>query len=160
MANPAVTRIEINESMKLANRETCDKIFQIIGKSYDVINYYHRGLQESAYHAALAWEMRQLPYHVQLEECFHQYYKGVKLDKTYRMDLVVDDILVELKAKECITSEHRLQLFNYMRLVNMTYGLLINFGVDHVDAERYYYDQKSNKILLIDKDGNQVYSDK
>jgi len=71
--------------MKLANRETCDKMYQIIGKSYDVINYYHRGLQESAYHAALAWEMR------------------------------------------------------------------------HVDAERYFFDQKSNKILLIDKDGNQVY---
>jgi len=145
--------------MAIVSREICDLMYIIIGRSYQVLNYYHRGLQESAYHAALAWELKQAGISVSVEESFNQYYKGIKLDKTYRMDLVVNgEILVELKSKDEITSEHRLQLFNYMRLVNLRYGLLINFGMEHVDSERYFFDQSNNEIILIDKDGNSVFS--
>lgn len=75
------------------------------------------------------------------------------------MDLVINhNLIIELKAKEELTSEHRLQLFNYMRLVNIEWGLLINFSPLGVDVERYRYYPKDNIIKLFDRYGNAVFN--
>ena len=79
------------------------------------------------------------------------YYKGVKMDKFYKMDLVVDDIIIELKAAESVASEHRAQLFNYLRLTQKPIGVLINFGEKNLHSERYIYDKDTNECYLVDK---------
>ena len=38
------------------------------------------------------------------------------MQKKYRMDILCRDVVVELKAVDDILPEHRLQLFNYLRL--------------------------------------------
>lgn len=143
----------------MVEKEILDKMYVIFRKSCDVINFLRGGLQESAYHAALEWELTQFGMKVQIEQPFYMWYKGYKLDKTYKLDLVIDDsIIVELKAKEELTSEHRLQLFNYMRLTSIQYGMLINFGLNgDIEVERYQYKPDENKVLLFDKHGNMVY---
>ena len=73
------------------------------------------------------------------------------MDKFYKMDLVVDDIIVELKAVESLTSEHRAQLFNYLRLTQKPIGLLINFGESNLHSERYVFDKEFNECYLVDK---------
>ena len=57
-------------------------------------------------------------------------YKEVKLDCGYRMDLVVEDIvIVEIKAVEKIIPVHEAQLLSYLKLAGKPIGLLLNFHV-------------------------------
>ncbi|HVZ18431.1 MAG TPA: GxxExxY protein, partial [Terriglobales bacterium] len=53
--------------------------------------------------------------------------KGVKLDCTYRADLIIGDVVLELKAVESLTGVHEAQLLSYLRLLKKPVGLLINF---------------------------------
>ena len=142
----------------MIEKEIVDKMYVIYRKSCDVLNFLKGGLQESAYHAALEWELKQSGMKVLTEELFNIWYRGHQLNRKYKLDLVVDDsIIIELKAKEELSSEHRLQLFNYLRLTNIQYGMLINFGMDgNITIERYQYLIESNEILLFDKLGNYV----
>ena len=129
--------------------------YVVINKAYEVMNFFKKGLQESAYHAALEWELQNAGVRFETEQPFHIWYKGHRLDKMYKIDLVVNgNVIVELKAKEEITAEHRLQLFNYMRLTNLPFGLLINFSTNGtLSAERYFYDTTTNVITLFDRKG-------
>jgi GxxExxY protein len=57
-------------------------------------------------------------------------YKGVKLDCGYRMDLVVENlVVVEFKTVEKLLPVHDAQLLSYLKLSGMSLGLLINFHV-------------------------------
>ena len=74
------------------------------------------------------------------------FYKGHQLEKYYRLDIVVeDDIIIELKAVDQILSEHRAQLYNYLRITKKPIGLLLNFGKS-VYVEKYIYDAETNEI--------------
>ena len=74
----------------------------------------------------------------------------MKLDKTYRMDLVVNNnIIIELKAISFIDTPQRKQLINYMNLTHMQYGMLINFGSQKLYSEWYKYDQETGAIIKV-----------
>ena len=78
------------------------------------------------------------------------------MDKYYQLDLVVGDVIVELKANKSIDSVHRSQLFNYMRLTKKPIGLLINLGQPSLQGERYAYFMETNECVLLDKEMNIV----
>lgn len=78
------------------------------------------------------------------------------MEKKFRLDIVAGDIIIELKSVEEIRSEHRLQLFNYLRLTHKKVGLLINFGEMNLHGERYMYDSDENICYRVDKDMNPV----
>ena len=57
-------------------------------------------------------------------------YKGVRLDCGYRLDLLIEgDLILELKAIDELQGIHEAQILTYMRLAQVTTGLLINFNV-------------------------------
>jgi GxxExxY protein len=57
-------------------------------------------------------------------------YKGIRLDCGYRMDMVVEDlIVVEFKTVEGLLPVHDAQLLSYLKLSGLPVGLLINFHV-------------------------------
>ncbi|MBP5561878.1 MAG: GxxExxY protein [Muribaculaceae bacterium] len=107
-----------------------------------VHNNYHPGLLESAYEAALKYLLEQKGFKVEKQLALPIYWDNVKLDQMYRMDLVVDgSIIIELKAVSHIETSHRRQLFNYMHLTHLPYGMLINFGGKSLYSEWYqFYD--------------------
>jgi len=71
--------------------------------------------------------LRKLPF--ALEVPLPVQYKGVKLDCGYRVDLVVNDlVVVELKAVECLIPVHEAQLLTYLKLGGWKAGLLINLN--------------------------------
>ena len=110
----------------------------ITGVAMKVFNKFHGGLLESAYECALKYLLEKDGYKVEEQKELPMYWDNVKLDKTYRMDLVVDDnIIIELKAIKFITDEHRKQLRNYMNLTHTQWGMLINFSMDRVYSEWY-----------------------
>ena len=58
-------------------------------------------------------------------------YKGVRLDCGFRVDLmVVDQVVVEIKAAKEHHPRHEAQTLTYLRLSDKRVGLLLNFGVD------------------------------
>jgi GxxExxY protein len=85
---------------------------------------------ESAYEECLCWELslRRMPFVRQLSLPVE--YKGVKLDCSYRLDLLVaSSVVVEVKAVCALEPIHVAQLLTYMRLGRWSLGLLINFNV-------------------------------
>ena len=128
-----------------------DLVYKIIGAAMEVHGEMGYGLLEPVYQEALSRELDIRHIDNVREKEIEIYYKGVKMDKFYKMDLVVEDIIVELKAVESIVSEHRAQLFNYLRLTQKPIGILINFGESNLHSERYIYDKDSNECYLVDK---------
>ncbi len=57
-------------------------------------------------------------------------YKGINLDCAYRLDIVVDDLLlVELKSVERMEAVFEAQIITYLKLSGIWLGLLMNFNV-------------------------------
>jgi GxxExxY protein len=103
---------------------------RIIGAAIEVHKALGPGLLESAYEECIFHELsigglsleRQKPLAVQ--------YKGINLDCSYRLDLVVEDaIILELKSCEKIEPIHKAQLLTYLKLSGFKLGLLLNFNV-------------------------------
>ncbi len=68
------------------------------------------------------------------------------MEKYYQMDLVVGEVIVELKSVEKLLPVHRAQLFNYLRLTKKPIGLLINFGEKSLRCERYAFLEDTNEL--------------
>ena len=133
----------ISEHNKLLERQK-----SITGIAMKVYNKYHGGLLESAYECAIKFLLEQDGHKVEEQKELPMYWENVKLDKTYRMDLVIDDdIIVELKAIKYVTEEHRRQLRNYMNLTHIQWGILINFSPNRVYSE--WYKRKDDKIERV-----------
>jgi len=57
-------------------------------------------------------------------------YRGVRIDCGYRLDLVVEAmVVVEIKAVERILAVHGAQILTYLKLSGLSIGLLLNFNV-------------------------------
>ena len=122
----------------------------ITGAAMKVHRKYKPGLLESAYEAALMYLLELKGYKVERQALLPVYWDDVKLDQTYRMDLVVnDDIIIELKSVQHIDTPHRRQLWNYMNLTHIPYGMLINFGSESLYSEWYHRDEKTGVIDKI-----------
>lgn len=128
-----------------------DKVYKIIGASMDVYNELGFGLLEPVYQEALEIELKHKEITCEREKLVEVFYKGVKLDKFFKLDFMVEDVIVELKSMPELTPKSRSQLFNYMRLTNTKVGLLINFGAyGGLEGERYVMDE--NRIChCVDK---------
>ena len=123
---------------------------EITGEAMLVHRKYKPGLMESAYEAALKYLLEQKGHKVERQVFLPIYWEDVQLDQTYRMDLVIDnDIIVELKAVSHVETCHRKQLWSYLNLTHKPYGMLINFGADHLYSEWYHRHSDSGEIEKI-----------
>ena len=103
---------------------------EIIGAAIEVHKFLGPGLLESAYEACLVYELVQRGIMVERQKPLPVVYKDVRLDAGYRIDLMVEDlVIVELKAIEFLLPIHEAQILSYMKLSNIKIGLLINFNV-------------------------------
>ena len=134
-----------------------DAVYKIIGAAMRVHSELNWGLLEPVYNESLYLELLDNGIKSEREKYLPCYYKQHKLEKSYQMDLVVGDIIVELKSVSELNSTHREQLFNYLRLTKSPIGLLINFGQPSLQGERYAYDEVTNECILLDKNMNPVY---
>lgn len=103
---------------------------QIIGAAIEVHRALGPGLLESAYEECLSHELalRGIPF--ERQRPLPVEYKGVKLDCGYRLDLLVNGLVViEIKAVESLQRIHEAQLLTYLKIGGWKLGLLINFNV-------------------------------
>jgi GxxExxY protein len=106
-----------------------EEVYSIVGAAMGVHSNLGPGFLETVYHAAIKIELanRKIPF--ESEKSLPIFYKGQQLDTGYRADLICyDQIVVELKALDRLTSKEEAQMLNYLKATGMRVGVLINFG--------------------------------
>ena len=117
-----------------------DETYAINRCIYDVFDSMPRYAEEALYQEALEIALADagIPFESQKEVCpqFH----GRKMEHSYRPDLICyGKIVVELKAAKRLLPQHFGQLRNYLGLLDMRVGLLVNFhGYPNVEIHRIY----------------------
>ena len=116
-----------------------DECYAIRGAVYEVYRELGNGFKEEVYQQCLEREMasRGIPFDAKKE--LRIFYKGTPIEKTYIPDFYCyEKIIVEIKAVEALTNEHRSQLMNYLRLTDSRIGLLVNFAAyPKADVEQW-----------------------
>ncbi|MBT3302716.1 MAG: GxxExxY protein [Bacteroidetes bacterium] len=108
-----------------------DKLSNIvIGKAIEVHRHLGPGLLESAYEECLSYELETVGLEIIRQKAVPIVYKDIKLDKGYRIDILVDNtLIIEIKSVESLTDVHEAQILTYMKFAEKKTGLLINFNV-------------------------------
>ncbi len=110
--------------------ETIDLTSRIIQAGIEVHSYLGPGLLESPYVECLAFELRARGMKFERQQRLPIVYKGVRLEYGFRLDLVVEGlVVVEVKAVAEILEVHRCQLLTYLRFSGLPVGLVLNFNV-------------------------------
>ncbi len=102
----------------------------IIGAAVEVHRMLGPGLLESAYEMCMCRELALRELNFERQKAIAVEYKGVKLDRGYRADLIVEGlVLVEIKGVEDLTPLNDAQLLSYLKLGGWKIGLIFNFNV-------------------------------
>jgi GxxExxY protein len=102
---------------------------EVIGAAIEVHRVFGPGLLESAYELALERELVLRGLSVERQKPVPLEYKGAALGDGFRIDMLINDqLIVEIKAVDCIQPIHEAQLLTYLRLTGKQLGLLINFN--------------------------------
>ncbi|WAC40021.1 GxxExxY protein [Pedobacter sp. SL55] len=107
--------------------------YEIRGAIFDVYNNLGPGLLESAYEAALGFELgrRRLLYAKQVP--LSMQYESIQLDVCYRLDFLVEDkVIIEIKSVDSLLNVHHKQLITYLKLSGLKLGILVNFNTDEI----------------------------
>ncbi len=103
---------------------------KVIGCAIEVHRILGPGLLESVYEDALCHELKLQGLKFIRQKPVSIPYKKIKLGSDLRLDLIVEDkVIVDLKAKEKLSTHDKPQLLTYLRLSEKHLGLIINFHV-------------------------------
>jgi GxxExxY protein len=104
---------------------------KIIGAAIEVHRILGPGLLESVYEDALCHELYLRGLQFKRQQSVPIPYKGIKLGTDLRLDLLVKyKVIVDLKAKEELSTIDKPKLLTYLRLSDKHLGLIINFHVE------------------------------
>mgnify|MGYP001813484944 CR=1 FL=1 len=102
----------------------------VIGAAIDVHKVLGPGLLESLYEECLCYELSLQRLNFCRQVNLPVRYKNKQLDTGYRLEILVENkVVIELKSVEKLMAIHDAQLLTYMKLINSSVGLLINFNV-------------------------------
>ena len=106
-----------------------DLAYRTIGCCIAVHGELGPGLMERAYLRAAQYELDSAQIPFECEKAYPIFYRG-KPVCLHRLDLVVaGQMVLELKAVDCLLPVHQAQVLSYLRASRLRLGLLINFNV-------------------------------
>ncbi len=108
---------------------------QIIAAAMEVHRTLGPGFREVIYQRALA---RELPAHgleFGREVWIDIHYKGARIGRR-RVDFVIDEVMVETKAKAALEDVDFVQTLSYLKASGYKVGLLLNFGTRKLEIRR------------------------
>jgi GxxExxY protein len=115
-----------------------ERTHAIIGASMEVHNILGPGRLEAVYHEALEIEFGLREIHYVSKPQVEIVYKGHKLKQYYVPDfLVLEDVVVEIKAEVALTKIDEAQIINSLKCCSKKVGLLINFGGPSLQWKRF-----------------------
>lgn len=87
------------------------------------------GLIESVYERVLEDRLAEHGIKIDRQQPVHVDIYGKRYRDAFRYDLLLNDsLLIEVKSLEKLGPVHRKQVLTYIRLMNLPFGLLLNFG--------------------------------
>lgn len=117
-----------------------DLTYKINGACIEVHKILGSGLAEIVYHKALEEEFRIRDIQFKSEFVIPVFYKDRNLECDFKCDFLVEDLIVlEIKAVTQIMDIHKSQVLNYMNLLKVPKGILINFNVKNI----YHFGQET-----------------
>ncbi len=127
-----------------------DEVYAIVGAAMAVHRELGCGFLEAVYQEAMEMELadRKIPFTAQKE--IQILFKNKPLKKVYVADFIIlDKIIVELKASNGLTTIDDAQIINYPKATGLKVGVLINFGKDSLEWKRKVFTSKQNQIREI-----------
>jgi len=113
---------------------------KIIGAAMEVHNQMGAGHLEAVYQECLEIEFKLQGILFISKPTLSLYYKTRKLKKFYVPDFIVlDDIVLEIKAQKMLTNDDEAQVINSLKSSRHEIGLLINFGEPSLKFKRFIY---------------------
>lgn len=107
--------------------------YSVRGCIFKVFNNLGPGLLESAYEAALVYEVEKIGLAVRRQVPLPMIYETVNVDIGYRLDFVVEGkVIIELKSVEKLAEVHHKQLITHLKLSGLKLGLLVNFNTTEI----------------------------
>jgi GxxExxY protein len=112
-----------------------DEIELLIKRTFDCGMSIHQeigpGLLESVYERVLADRLQKHGITVERQKPVNIHIDGTFYEDAFRYDLLLNGILlIEIKSVERLGPIHTKQTLTYIRLMNLPFGLLLNFGCD------------------------------
>ena len=121
----------MNQNQSNLNEEEIGKI--ILDSAFKVHTTLGPGFLESVYEAALTIELSKHGLLVERQKPISVVYDGHQLEVAFRADLIVNHlVLVELKSVETVTALFKKTVTNYLKLIPLRLGFLINFNEAHL----------------------------
>jgi GxxExxY protein len=103
--------------------------YAIRGAAFKVYNSLGPGLLESVYEYALAYELKNQGFNVNIQLPLPVIYDDKILPLRFRIDLQINNqVIIEIKSVESLSDLHHKQLLTYLKLSGLKLGLLINFN--------------------------------
>jgi len=112
--------------------ETTEKI---IAAALEVHRVLGPGFQEVVYQRALEEELKAAGLDFAREASIPVYYKGIHID-TRRVDFLIEDCIVEMKARSELLDEDYIQTLSYLKASRYRTALLLNFGAKSLGIKR------------------------
>ena len=114
-------------------KELCDRIRQI---AYELHVYLGVGYLEKVYENGLKHRLEKAGFDVKTQVPIQICDEDGFVLGDYIVDMVVDGLIVELKAVSTLLEVHVAQLINYLKATRTEYGLLINFGSEKFQCRK------------------------
>ena len=117
------------------------KLTNIVRETSFAIHKYHRnGHLEKIYENALVHRLRKQGLNVEQQYPLRVFDEDGTTLGEYFADIYLEDILIiELKACESLSNEHKAQLFGYLKSSRKEHGILINFGAPKLEIRKYIF---------------------
>jgi GxxExxY protein len=105
----------------------------IIEESIKIHRDVGPGLLEKVYEELLFYRLTKRGLKVKRQQKIEFVYEEIKMDIDLRYDLMVEEsVLVEIKSKETVPAVDYKVFKTYLRLTNITIGLVINFNMEYL----------------------------
>ena len=114
-----------------------DLSYKITGLAMEVHSKLGYGFLEKVYENAMMVLLRREEIHAKQQAPITVYFGGEVVGNYYADILVKDKIILELKAIEKITDVHRAQTLNYLKATGLHLAILLNFGKERLQYERF-----------------------
>ena len=109
----------------------------VIGCAMKVHSKLGRGFPEVIYQRALAIELDKIQLSYKREQEWNVYYYDILVGRRKVDFVIMNKVLVELKAIADFDSADYNQILNYLEAFNLEIGLLINFGKKSLEFKRF-----------------------
>ena len=102
-----------------------EHVIKIFYRVYNSLGY---GFLEKVFENAMVYEFKKDRIAVVSQSPIKVFYEQEVVGEYFADLLVVDKIIVEIKAARTLAPENEAQLLNYLKATNIEVGLLLNFG--------------------------------